>query len=143
MEITQSFIGENFTRQRIVALEDKILYHHKDLFREMTKEYSYSELSPSITSARLPEYGWSNIGWWLTIPSFLLAIYLIVTGLPNPIAWIAVAGFFFPLLVGYGLRIRKNDLVAFSYKHGPTAFIIKVSAEMESCVRSSLNISSI
>ena len=127
MEIKQSFPGEFLARQRLVALDDRVVFHHKDLYREMTKEYFYSQLSPSLTRARMPQRGWSELGWWLTIPSVVLALYLLLTGSRSPLAWVAIGGFALPLLIGYALRFKKDDLVAFSYKTGPYAFSVKLS----------------
>jgi hypothetical protein len=61
-------------KEKIIALEDKVIVEYSKLGQEIRTEYKYSELQSRIVRGRVGDYAWTNIGNFLLTAAFVIAM---------------------------------------------------------------------
>jgi hypothetical protein len=117
-------------RQKIIALEDRVVVEYTSPIKEYRVEYEYSELKPRVIRGKAGDPGWTNIGNNLLFAAFIIAIgsvFVLRTFLDSPYYTITLSGLAALGLVTYCLRLVKYDKVWFDEKDGSSGFLIKLT----------------
>ena len=118
-----------FERQKIIALEDKVIVEYVSLIKEFRVEYKYSELKSRVVRGKSGDPSWTNIGNFLLGTAFIVAIssiFLFRGFVDSPYYRLVVLGLAALGLVAHGLRLVKYDKVWFDEKDGSSGFFIKL-----------------
>ncbi len=132
MEITQTYLANYLGKQTLVALEDKVILHYKNLYKEFTVEFEYSEFRAKTTKGREGDSSWTSLGWNLFI--WAAIGYLGLRLVFPPIRENIIFSWFFSILlifsfVSHLMRFVKDDTIAFFDKENHYIFEIKVSGK--------------
>jgi hypothetical protein len=127
MELTnQIFL---FEKQKITALDDRVVIEYKSLVKEFRVEYKYSELKSRVVKGRSGDPVWNSIGNVLIATAFTIgasSVFLFPNFLHSPYYRIVVLGLATLGLIAYGLRLVKHDKVWFDEKDDNSSFMIKL-----------------
>jgi len=119
-------------KQRIIALEDKVIVEYKSPVREYRVEYEYSDLQPRVVRGRAGDPGWANIGNNLLAIAFVIAvtsIFVFRGFFDSPYYRVVVLGLAALGLVSYCLRLIKYDKVWIDEKDGSFGVLIKLTKQ--------------
>jgi hypothetical protein len=117
-------------KQKIIALEDRVIVEYTSPLKEYRVEYKYGELKPRIVRGKGGDPGWTTLGNYLLGTAFFIAIgsvFIFRTFLDSPYYTITLAGLVAFGLVAHCLRLVKYDKVWFDEKDGSSGFLIKLT----------------
>ncbi|MBI5301145.1 MAG: hypothetical protein HY868_03335 [Chloroflexi bacterium] len=125
-EYTQMNLPNFWDRVKIQALDQKVVVTSKNLLREYTEEYEYSELRPKVIRGKTGESEWTNLGWIVLILFLISSLTLgnLINFSVNRIL-ILVLGCF--AVITFSLRLVKYDYVWFYTDKNEFAFSMKLS----------------
>ncbi len=118
-----------FEKQKITALEDRVIVEYKSLVKEFRVEYKYSELKSRVVRGRSSDPAWNNIGNFLFGTAFVIAVtsvFLFRDFIASPYYRIVVLGLAALGLIAHGLRLVKHDKVWFDEKDDNSNVMIKL-----------------
>jgi len=128
MEIVNSI--SVIEKQKITALEDRVIVEYASPTKEFRVEYRYSELKSRVVRGKSGDSVWSNIGSFFLSAAFVVAIgsiFLFREFFDSPYYRLAVLGLAVVGVVAYGLRLVKYDKVWFDEKDENSGFLIKLT----------------
>jgi hypothetical protein len=116
MQLTQTYPADYLGKQTFTALDDKFVIHYKNLLREYTVEYTYSEFRTKTMKSRHGDTDWTTLGWNLLFAIIVLS--LVVRFIyPEITQSLSFALFLVALLIGsliaHLMRFVKHDTVSF------------------------------
>jgi hypothetical protein len=117
-------------KERIIALEDKVIVEYANLGKEIRTEYKYSELQSRIVRGRVGDYAWTNIGNFLLTAAFVIAmgsIFLFFDFTGSRSYRLIVLGLASLALVAYCLRLVKYEKVWINEKNNDSSILFKMT----------------
>ena len=117
-------------KQKIIALDDKVIVEYASPVREYRVEYEYGELKPRVVRGRGGDPGWVNIGNNLLGAAFVIAVTSIFVWrgfFDSPYYQLVVVGLAALGLIAYCLRLIKYDKVWIDEKDGSFGILIKIT----------------
>ena len=116
-------------KQKLTALEDRVIVEYTSLVKEFRVEYKYSELKSRVVRGRSSDPAWNSIGNFLFGTAFVIAIasvFLFRDFVASPYYRIVVLGSAALGLIAHSLRLMKHDKVWFEEKDGSSHIMIKL-----------------
>jgi hypothetical protein len=117
-------------KQRVTALEDKVIIEYASPIKEIRVEFKYSELKSRVVRGKTGDPRWTDIGNYLLGAAFIIAVssvFIIRGFIDSPYYRLIVLGLAALGLVAHCLRLIKYDKVWFDEKDNNFAFIIKLT----------------
>ncbi len=129
MELTQTYPADYLGKLTLTALEDKVIAHYKNLIREFTIEYAYSEIRPKTITGRSGDDSWTSLGWSLTVLVIILVIilrFILPETARNSLWLFSLETLTVLSLIAHGMRFVKHDGVYFYDNQNEFIFEVKV-----------------
>ena len=118
MEIIQ-FYPARLARIKVEALDDKIIFHYKNLIHETVEELDYRDIDPKVTRERAGDAGWSNIGWFFVVAAALFGWLWMLGYIDQGRCLTFAIPLFLFALIAFTLRaVIKYDYIIFRRKTG-------------------------
>ena len=117
-------------KEKIIALEDKVIVEYSKLGQEIQTEYKYSELQSRIVRGRVGDYAWTNIGNFLLTAAFVIAMgsVFLFNDFTGSVAYrLIILGLASLALVAYCLRLVKYEKVWINEKNNDSSILFKMT----------------
>lgn len=121
-----------FEKEKIIALEDRVVVEYSSLTKEYRVEFKYSDLKPRVVRGRSGDSSWTTIGNNLLTTAFGIAfasLFIFRVFLELPYFRVVLFGIAALGLVAYCLRLVKYDKVWIDEKDGSSGLFIKLTKQ--------------